>query len=446
MKELLKGMQIYDNKDLQQFVLQLESRYEIKDLSHKYNNSVNFSENADVPFHQWFRYREGFSGNLIKELIRDSGATKNEFIIDPFSGSGTTPVVAVLNGYNALGIDVNPLSAYIANVKMQQYTQAELQLCKRSVLKDLPKLNTSNTNKYDDIKKYFEPRNFEMLCNLKDYINDIDNLSAQSILMTAFLCIIEACSNRRRDGNGLKTVITKVSDVRDLFIKKTIEIISDLKTTSCNLIGKGECIADSATNLYEIYKHYKDSRDVNVGAIIFSPPYPNSFDYFESYKLELVFGDFAANIKRINDFRQQAVRSFIGVKEQRESDKYINIISAEIEKAIPEKEAETGKRDLRTRKVPNMIKGYFSDMQEIIKQCGLCLEKGKKTYIVVDQSAYVGVIVPTDLLLAYLSEQVGFRVESITECRKCRTSAQQLQRFPYLKNVLRESIVELVKE
>ena len=84
-------------------------------------------------------------------------------------------------------------------------------------------------------------------------------------------------------------------------------------------------------------------------------------------------------------------------------------------------------------------------MHEIIKQCGLCLEKGKKTYIVVDQSAYVGVIVPTDLLLAYLAEKEGFRVANIIECRKCRTSAQQLQRFPYLKNAMRESIVELVK-
>jgi len=445
MKELLKERQIYDNKDLQQFILQLECRYEIKDMSSEYCNSVNFSENENVPFHQWFRYREGFSGNLIKELISDSGATKNEVIIDPFSGSGTTPMVAVLNGYNGLGIDVNPLSAFIANVKMQHCTRRELQLCK-SIVRNLPEVNISNRNKYDGIKKYFKPMNFEVLCGLKDYIDGVDDISTQSILMTAFLCIIEACSNRRRDGNGLKTVSTKVSDVRDTFIKKAMEILNDLETTSCNLIGKGECIADSATNLYQIYKQYKGSKNLKVGTIIFSPPYPNSFDYFESYKLELVFGDFAANIKGINDFRQQAVRSFIGVKEQQESDKYINIIAEEIHKAIPEKEAKTGKKDSRTRKVPNMIKGYFSDMQEIIRQCGLCLEKGKKTYIVIDQSAYVGVIVPTDLLLAYLSEQVGFKVESIIECRKCRTSAQQLQRFPYLKNVLRESIVELVKE
>ena len=93
-----------------------------------------------------------------------------------------------------------------------------------------------------------------------------------------------------------------------------------------------------------------------------------------------------------------------------------------------------------------MLRGYFSDMQEVLEQCSLVLETGRKVYIVVDQSSYVGVIVPTDLLLAYLGEQVGFRVENITECRKSRTSAQQLNRFPYLKNTLRESIVEFEKK
>jgi DNA modification methylase len=123
MRELLQNRQIYSNHELQDFILQLETRYNVTDLSGKYSNAVNFSENQNVPFHKWFRYREGFSGNLVKELIRESGALKDDVIVDPFSGSGTTPVVAALEGYSGLGIDVNPLTVYIANVKMRQFTQ-----------------------------------------------------------------------------------------------------------------------------------------------------------------------------------------------------------------------------------------------------------------------------------------------------------------------------------
>lgn len=445
MKKLLQTRQIYENADLQEFIYELEFRYESIDLSHKYSNLVNFSDNMEVPFHKWFRYREGFSGKLIHELIKDSGAIKSEIIIDPFCGSGTTPVVALLEGYKGLGIDVNPLSAFIGNVKMQHYTLEEINKCK-IISQNLLRNFRGNEDKYNCLQKYFEMDNFTALCSIKSYIDTIQDSRIYDLLLTAFLCIVEASSNRWRDGNGLKTVHTKVTDVFSIYINKLSDILNDIESTSDRLLGEGMCIADTATNLHSICDEHYFSKNLKVGTIIFSPPYPNSFDYFESYKLELVFGGFAENIRDINNFRQQAVRSFISAKPQQDCDKHVELIVTEIEQAIPKKEAETGKKDFRTRKVPNMIKGYFSDMQEIIKQCGLCLEKGRKMYIVVDQSAYVGVIVPTDLLLAYLAEQVGFEVTGIIECRKARTSTQQLRRHPYLKNGLRESIVELVKK
>lgn len=121
------------------------------------------------------------------------------------------------------------------------------------------------------------------------------------------------------------------------------------------------------------------------------------------------------------------------------------MLAEEIENAIPEKEILTGKRDSRTRKVPAMIKGYFSDMQDIILECSLSLPKGKRCYIVVDQSSYLGKIVPTDLLFGYIAEKCGFKVVEIDICRNAKTSGQQIQRFPYLKTALRESIVILEK-
>ena len=58
---------------------------------------------------------------------------------------------------------------------------------------------------------------------------------------------------------------------------------------------------------------------------------------------------------------------------------------------------------------------------------------------------YVGVIVFTDIILAWIAEQVGFKVEQVSICRAAATSAQQFKQFPYIKNSLRESIVTLVR-
>lgn len=44
-----------------------------------------------------------------------------------------------------------------------------------------------------------------------------------------------------------------------------------------------------------------------LGAIIFSPPYANSFDYFESYKMELLFGQLLSP----NDYQVQKNSKFV---------------------------------------------------------------------------------------------------------------------------------------
>lgn len=444
MKQLLQTTRVYESEELQQFVLSLESKYAIESAQDKYHNLVNFSSNESVPYHQWFKYREGFAGELITELISMSGALPGECIIDPFCGSGTTNVVAILNGYDTLGLDVNPMSAFLANAKVDHYSRKDLEQV-ASHLSEL-KVFTTHTYKptYEDIRKYFNSHNFDELVKIKSFIDTLNDSKAKNILRVAFDSIVIDCSDRKRDGNGLKKYATKVNDVIGYYFKKVNLIIQDIKSITPMAGTSGHGVYDTAYNLNDEYIQLFGNKP--AGAIIFSPPYANSFDYFESYKLELVFGDYANGMKGLNDLRKKAVRSFIGGASQDTCDHYVDLIALEIENAIPAKEAETGKRDVRTRKVPNMIRGYFADMHEIIRQCALTLGPGKKTYIVVDQSAYCGKIVPTDLLLAYFGEQEGFTVGTIIECRKARTSTQQLNKYPYLKATLRESIVELIKK
>jgi hypothetical protein len=446
MKRLLTEYKIYDNPELQEFILSLEEKYTIEDAQSKYNNLVNFSENAETPYHKWLRYREGFAGRLIEEIISMSGAKKKEMILDPFSGSGTTPVVAVLNGYNGLGVDVNPMSAFITSAKTETYTLIDVDLAYDLIKRVPDNENDHNTDQYSDVKKYFNENLYNGLVNIKMFIDTIESDKVRQLFLAAYVCIIEDCSNRRRDGNGLKIVKTKVKNAREEFCLKLNGILSDIQLIKPVKGVNGYGIADTAYNLYQIFCNMNQSGEIKAGAIIFSPPYPNSFDYFESYKLELVMGGFVKNINDIGRLRKKAVRSFISVAPQDRCDEIVDGIAKEIENAIPIKEKENGKKDTRTRKVPNMLKGYFYDMQEIIRQCAMCLEVGRKTYIVVDQSAYLGKIVPTDLLLAYLAESVGFRVGRIISCRNAKTSAQQFKKYPYLKDAMRESIVELVKE
>ena len=85
-------------------------------------------------------------------------------------------------------------------------------------------------------------------------------------------------------------------------------------------------------------------------------------------------------------------------------------------------------------------------MEKVISESSKVLSKGKKCCIIVDQSAYLGRIVPTDLFLARIAEEYNFGVEEIVVCRNAKTSGQQIQLYPSLKDSLRESMVVLYKK
>lgn len=445
---------IYANKNLKAFIYGLENRFNIRNEADFFSQLVNFSKNKDIQYHGWFKYREGFSHTLIKELIHRCGMAQDEYVLDPFCGSGTTVVEAALNGFSGIGIDINPMSAFISEVKCRSYTNEEINHIKTVLPEIITSMKQTNMfdeykDKYQEVQKFFNEHNFERLVSIRQVIDtnkDLLGTKIYELMICAYICIIEEVSDRKRDGNGLKTVATRVDNVEAFYLKKIKEMIVDIERSRipANLVSAIDC--GDAMRLSETVNKYSNIIDKTLGAIMYSPPYANSFDYFESYKMEVILADYASDMKGISTYRRQAVESFVGRSDERnEIRDFINWMSEEIESAIPEKESRTGKRDARTRKVPKMIKGYFTDMEKVIAESASVLISGKKCYIVVDQSAYLGRIIPTDLFLGAIAENYDFRVKEIIVCRIAKTSGQQIQLYPYLKNSLRESIVVLEK-
>lgn len=66
--------------------------------------------------HYLFRFPAKFHPPAIRCLI-DRYSKPGESILDPFCGSGTLLVEAVIMGRNAVGVDVDPLAAFISRIK-----------------------------------------------------------------------------------------------------------------------------------------------------------------------------------------------------------------------------------------------------------------------------------------------------------------------------------------
>ena len=72
--------------------------------------------------HGIHEYRGKFFPQLVSSLINIAGVKPHGIIGDPMSGSGTTPVEAVLHGCHGLGVDMNPLSIFLAKTKCRLLT------------------------------------------------------------------------------------------------------------------------------------------------------------------------------------------------------------------------------------------------------------------------------------------------------------------------------------
>jgi len=152
-------------------------------------------------------------------------------------------------------------------------------------------------------------------------------------------------------------------------------------------------------------------------SVLFSPPYANRFDYFESQKVELWFGGFVDGYDELRTLRKRSLRSHLGAALDRAS------------AARPEVEALVGRIDpasyaARTP-VAALLRGYFSDMAAVLGQCRRLLVAGGRCCVVVGNSAYGGVIVPTDALVARLGLDAGFQRAVVVPVRHLPVAPQQ---------------------
>jgi len=269
---------------------------------------------------------------------------------------------------------------------------------------------------------------------------------ARQLLFAAWLTILEDCSDRRKEGNGLATRSSKVQDVWSHFTSRVRVFLDDIcgNPLPRDLITFAKKV--SAFEARSLVEEFRKQTGKELGVVIFSPPYANSFDYFESYKLELLAGYYDS--ASLVEARKGAIRNYRkGYGYQLSpNDELVRLVCEEVSARMPKKEARTGRVDNRSRLVPNLLIGYFEDMERVLRGLGTCMPASSSCHIVVDQSAYLGVIIPTDLVLANAAVRHGFEVAQLIYCGKANTSSQQLREYPYLRAMLRKSILSLRKK
>jgi len=414
----------------------------IKKLEQKYktNNQpffaslVNFHSNLDAPKHNWFEYKQGYSEQLVRHILSKNKISKTSYVLDPFTGVGTTNVVAQEMGLKSIGFDINPVASFVSKIKTEYFSPAQQIEIEKFIKGFKPKKISKKVPVSTLLDKSFPKDVFDKLMYVKGYYESISDPLIQSFFKIAYLSIIEDSSLRVKDGNGIKISLNKknIPDVYTYFVSKSFAMLDDIKkanfTTEANVIH-GSLLKDA---------DFKKIKNKKIGIVIFSPPYANCFDYCEVYKLEFWMGDFVSSYDDFKQYREVALRSHVNSKFDhsiKNINKKVEVISSLLSCF-----------NLWNKNIPDMIKGYFDDMTEMLRNLYLVMESGSKCYIVVANSGYKGVLVPTDLLLADIGEKIGFSFEELIFARKIRASSQQNgDLHSEYNNLMRETIIVLKK-
>jgi hypothetical protein len=416
-------------------------------------NQVHFQNAYQTPVQRWFPYREGYSTRLVNAFIKELQITRNVF--DPFSGSGTTLLASRINNINSFGIDVNPISVLVAMVENEYYNNIDIEMISQEIegINSLSKSNKTFETSFALADKVFNADILQALLQIKHHIKEIENKKVQNLLFVAWLAIIENVSNIKKEGNGIKYKNRKRTqngyinidkniwegkvfpEDKFVFVKTKILqqlglILNDIKYSYGNCekkptIFKGSCL--------DFDNYFSDDMQL----VFFSPPYCNCFDYFEIHKVDLWLGDFVKNKEEFRSIRNTGFRSNTNSL----NGKPINYRNENLEDLISLFDNDK----LWNNRIPSVVRGYFDDTHTLLKKIYKQTEIGGYVAIVVGNSAYSGVIIPTDVLIADIAKKIGYKVKKFFITRHLTTSSQQKQELELLKSYLRESIVLLEK-
>ncbi len=397
------------------------------------DKKITFTHNKDEPIHRWSPYLEGFSTAFVKHIIQEYNIKQGEVVLDPFAGCGTLNVTAKINNLDSIGIEINPAMHFILTTKLNWNIDL------KKFEHEIKKLNLDQPLKirapdFLDSTRQFKPDVLVTLLKIKQAINEVEDSAYRNLMMIALASILMACSNLKRSPSigyvSNKNVNSKLTLLK--YREKIQQIIQDLnfvRTKSNKSFSK--TINSDSRNV----KLESDS----VNYIITSPPYLNFLDYTQNYKIEMGWLGHMTCKRDYSELKERMVvcdnvsRQFI--KEySRTSRLYAHDWLNQIQDLLEKKMIENP--PVRRQDYPHIVRKYFDDLYQIMKNVSKCLVKDGKFIIVIGDSLISGVYVPTDFLLAKIAEEIGFSIKKIVIARSRRSGI--VRSFK-----LRESVIHL---
>lgn len=397
---------------------------------------VTFVGSKAIPFQRWYPFIEGYSPEFVKLLINNYCKTA-ACIYDPFAGTGTTIFAAEQLNVKTVYSEINPLLQFLIHTKIKilkssavtrkqladKVTQIAEQLVKKIDNFEEDKYLKESYDLIFGESKYFESNVLCQLLRLRSFIDTVkleDDLLADTATIAVLASLIPISFLKKAGDVRFKTkseLGRKKIELENFLPNKLKEIAHDILNLEFVLKTIPEMILSNAKNIDLV-------NEVEIDAVITSPPYLNGTNYFRNTKLELWFLRYIQFENDLRFFRDQALTSGINdVKKDTSGSNGADILA---KSSLLKDTLLKLHKSAYDQRIPLMVKSYFEEMHVVFSKLREHLTSQAKIMIDIGDSIFANIHIKTDDILIEILTTLGYKLKEKKLLRKRRSRNKEI--------------------
>lgn len=385
--------------------------------------------------HGWLRLTPAYSVKLVEEVL--GGVALKSSLLDPFSGSGTTPLAAASVGLTSYGVDINPFLIWLGGAKTRRYSCDTIQktdalgehICER-LGRDV--VVPCEPPAIHNIERWWSADRLRFLCLLKASIDRQAKAGTRThdLLSIAFCKTMIRLSNAAFNHQSMSFKDkTSGAGQGDLFKKAGVyasdfleDLFSVTGSAAANPQGTAKFLMGNSRDMKKVM------RGTKVDIVLTSPPYANRMSYIRELRPYMYWLSFLKEARQAGELDWQATGGTWGIATSRLSEwkaKTNTYYPRDLRRAIREISCSNGKNGAL---LSNYVAKYFEDMWLHFSSLKPVLNKGAKLHYIVGNSKFYDVMVHSERVYCDMLKKLGFHQVNATVVRK-RNSKKELFEF-----------------
>ncbi len=411
-------------------------------------------QNTRYSAHGLHEYRGKFNPQVVRAIGNILGLGSGAWVLDPFCGSGTTLLEAGHIGWNAVGVDLNPLAVQIAAAKIAAVHMSidrliaemhslfhrlaavlgDTALEKPLSAKDITKIAGDDWQQtlpnFEYLSAWFTVSVLAQLAAIKRAVEKIGRQDGRQVFLTILSDILRQVSlqepadlrirRRKSSPENLPVIPLFIEAVRDRIasIERACQHLPSPQADQYVALADSRRCEDAIRSLMQSPHRLFD-------AAMTSPPYATALPYIDTQRLSLAFLGLV-NAKEL----RRLERALIGTREITNGDRcQLESALAHNALGLPRgclalcrrlRRCIDGDVDgFRRQNRPALIYRYLAEMQQTFEQMRRLLKKGAPFALLVgrNQTTLGGreIVIDTPCLLCELAEHNGFDLQETVE-------------------------------